>query len=77
MSSRKTRETREILEDASARVAKWPSWKRSYDAQAQLAKLSDPERLVRTCLNCGQPLVDRGCKLTCVCGYFASCSDYY
>jgi hypothetical protein len=39
--------------------------------------LQDPERLVRTCLNCGAEMDDVKCKLVCKCGYFASCSDYY
>lgn len=37
---------------------------------------SSPERLVRTCLNCGAPLEERKCKLFCRCGYYASCSDF-
>ena len=37
---------------------------------------SDPEVLVRTCLNCGAPLEERKCKLFCQCGYYASCSDF-
>jgi hypothetical protein len=37
---------------------------------------SDPEVLVRTCLNCGAPLEERKCKLFCRCGYYASCSDF-
>jgi hypothetical protein len=37
---------------------------------------SDPEVLVRTCLNCGAPLEERKCKLFCGCGYYASCSDF-
>jgi hypothetical protein len=36
-----------------------------------------PERLVRTCLNCGAELEERKCKLFCRCGYYASCSDFY
>ena len=36
-----------------------------------------PERLVRTCLNCGTELEERKCKLFCKCGYYASCSDFY
>jgi hypothetical protein len=36
-----------------------------------------PERLVRTCLNCGTELEERKCKLFCRCGYYASCSDFY
>ena len=37
---------------------------------------SDPEALVRTCLNCGALLEERKCKLLCRCGYYASCSDF-
>ena len=37
---------------------------------------SDPEALVRTCLNCGALLEERKCKLFCRCGYYASCSDF-
>jgi hypothetical protein len=37
---------------------------------------SGPERLVRTCLNCGAALEERKCKLLCRCGYYASCSDF-
>jgi hypothetical protein len=37
----------------------------------------DPDRLMRTCANCGRELEDRACKLVCRCGYFLSCSDYY
>ncbi len=39
--------------------------------------LPSPERLVRTCLNCGAELEERKCKLFCRCGYYASCSDFY
>jgi hypothetical protein len=35
-----------------------------------------PERMVRTCLNCGAELEERKCKLLCHCGYYASCSDF-
>jgi len=41
------------------------------------AALPSPERLVRTCLNCGAELEERKCKLFCRCGYYASCSDFY
>jgi hypothetical protein len=41
------------------------------------ATSSSPERLVRTCLNCGTELEERKCKLFCRCGYYASCSDFY
>jgi hypothetical protein len=41
------------------------------------ATLPSPERLVRTCLNCGAELEERKCKLFCRCGYYASCSDFY
>jgi hypothetical protein len=38
----------------------------------------DPERLMRTCANCGSEMEERKCKLICHgCGYFLSCSDYY
>jgi hypothetical protein len=38
----------------------------------------DPDRLMRTCANCGAELEERKCKLICHgCGYFLSCSDYY
>ncbi|TAM78565.1 MAG: hypothetical protein EPN50_01115 [Chloroflexota bacterium] len=37
---------------------------------------TDLAALLTTCANCGQRLVDRGCKLVCRCGYFLSCSDY-
>ncbi len=40
------------------------------------ATTSDPEALVRTCLNCGAPLEELKCKLFCRCGYYASCSDF-
>ena len=38
----------------------------------------DPNRLMRTCANCGSAMEERKCKLICRgCGYFLSCSDYY
>ncbi|MGH2380367.1 MAG: hypothetical protein ACRDG7_03990 [Candidatus Limnocylindria bacterium] len=38
----------------------------------------DPNRLMRTCANCGSETEERKCKLNCQgCGYFLSCSDYY
>ena len=38
----------------------------------------DPDKLMRTCLNCGSAMLERKCKLLCTgCGYFLSCSDYY
>ncbi|HMK72450.1 MAG TPA: hypothetical protein VK454_03875 [Myxococcaceae bacterium] len=37
---------------------------------------ASPERMVRTCLNCGAELEERKCKLLCRCGYYASCSDF-
>ena len=38
----------------------------------------DPERLMRTCANCGAEMEECKCKLICPgCGYFLSCSDYY
>jgi hypothetical protein len=40
--------------------------------------LPDPDRLMRTCANCGSAMEERKCKLICNgCGYFLSCSDYY
>jgi len=44
--------------------------------RAPVTPQSSPERLVRTCLNCGEPLEERKCKLFCRCGYYASCSDF-
>lgn len=38
---------------------------------------TNPEDMVRTCLNCGKKMTEDKCKLRCECGYFASCSDYY
>ena len=41
-------------------------------------KQPDPDRLMRTCANCGAEMEERKCKLICRgCGYFLSCSDYY
>ncbi|HEY8170543.1 MAG TPA: hypothetical protein VIH24_05535 [Candidatus Limnocylindria bacterium] len=41
-------------------------------------KQPDPNRLMRTCANCGSEMEERKCKLICRgCGYFLSCSDYY
>jgi hypothetical protein len=41
-------------------------------------KAPDPNRLMRTCANCGAEMEERKCKLICRgCGYFLSCSDYY
>ena len=43
-------------------------------------ELSAPDRLMRTCPNCGRELTERKCKLLCPdprCGYFLSCADYY
>jgi hypothetical protein len=37
----------------------------------------DPAALILTCANCGAAMDERKCKLTCRCGYFLSCSDYY
>ena len=44
--------------------------------RASVTAPSSPERLVRTCLNCGAALEERKCKLFCRCGYYASCSDF-
>ena len=41
-----------------------------------VAVRSQPEQMVRTCLNCGAVLEERKCKLFCSCGYYASCSDF-
>ncbi|HEX2766110.1 MAG TPA: hypothetical protein VHR55_05705 [Candidatus Limnocylindria bacterium] len=47
-------------------------------APPALPKQPDPDRLMRTCLNCGAEMEERKCKLICRgCGYFLSCSDYY
>jgi hypothetical protein len=37
----------------------------------------DPADVILTCANCGARMDERKCKLTCACGYFLSCSDYY
>jgi hypothetical protein len=40
---------------------------------------TSPERVLKTCPNCGAELIDRKCKLLCLtpgCGYFLSCSDF-
>jgi hypothetical protein len=43
-----------------------------------VARQPDPNRLMRTCANCGAEMEERKCKLICRgCGYFLSCSDYY
>ncbi len=47
-----------------------------FQPRASPPPASDPEVLVRTCLNCGAPLEERKCKLFCRCGYYASCSDF-
>lgn len=49
-------------------------------AAAEPAALTDVERTLRTCPNCGATLAERKCKLYCPrpgCGYYLSCSDYY
>jgi hypothetical protein len=47
-------------------------------APAAIPPQPDPDRLIRTCLNCGSEMEERKCKLICRgCGYFLSCSDYY
>ncbi len=38
---------------------------------------TDPAAIILTCANCGAAMDERKCKLTCRCGYFLSCSDYY
>jgi len=38
-----------------------------------------PERLMRTCPNCGAELAERKCKLYCPrpgCGFYLSCADF-
>jgi hypothetical protein len=48
------------------------------DPPASVRRQPDPNRLMRTCANCGAELEERKCKLICHgCGYFLSCSDYY
>ena len=37
----------------------------------------DPGTVITTCANCGARMIERKCKLICICGYFLSCSDYY
>ena len=45
---------------------------------ATVPQQPDPNRLMRTCANCGSEMEERKCKLICRgCGYFLSCSDYY
>lgn len=51
--------------------------KRAAPAASAERPVAAPERLVRTCLNCGRLLEERKCKLFCRCGYYASCSDFY
>ena len=37
----------------------------------------DPEKIERTCPNCGAQLDEEKCKLKCpTCFYFKSCSDF-
>jgi hypothetical protein len=46
--------------------------------RASVGRQPDPNRLMRTCANCGAEMEERKCKLICHgCGYFLSCSDYY
>jgi len=46
--------------------------------QAESPPQPNPDRLMRTCANCGSEMQERKCKLICHgCGYFLSCSDYY
>jgi hypothetical protein len=46
--------------------------------RVSVGRQPDPNRLMRTCANCGAEMEERKCKLICHgCGYFLSCSDYY
>ena len=47
------------------------------ELEAPSEPVTNPETVVRTCLNCGKKLEERKCKLFCECGYYASCSDFY
>ena len=55
--------------------AQRPSAKVKVPAPRKAAQ-TQPEQMVRTCLNCGAVLEERKCKLFCSCGYYASCSDF-
>jgi hypothetical protein len=61
---------------SSSGSRKKPSLPQATQARASPPPASDPQVLVRTCLNCGAPLEERKCKLFCRCGYYASCSDF-
>jgi hypothetical protein len=55
-----------------------PSVRTPVQRSRSLPRQPDPNRLMRTCANCGSEMEERKCKLICRgCGYFLSCSDYY